>query len=386
MSPAVAISGQIGDAAVDRRARQPLGQPGRDDELRTGVDRLAELVRIEHRPGPDDRALDLGHRADRVERCGGAQRHFDHRQARRDQRLGERGGIEPVVDHQHRDHRRDAHDVVDVHSVRLHRGEHRRGAMLGIVGAAPHEREQLAAGAHAAAAARRGIARSRGRRRPPRGFRVCAHSRTTSPSRKLRQRTAAKRFGQTMDRRRHLAARARHPAVGDQRDLEALVLQHAERRGQLVQFGHAVGARPLEADDDHHVAVELARLERGEHLVLVGEDARRRLDRPALGRDRAGLEDRAAEIAARPAASRRRGGRGRSTGRSMSDCSSLGDFVPDQRVAVELAGCRRISARIRRRRPSACRRAAARPRAACGSTNAIPPAWWKSFTSPEPLG
>ena len=32
--------------------------------------------------------------------------------------------------------------------------------------------------------------------------------------------------------------------------LMAAVLQHAERRGQLVQLGHAVGARPLKADDD----------------------------------------------------------------------------------------------------------------------------------------
>ena len=55
--------------------------------------------------------------------------------------------------------------------------------------------------------------------------------------------------------------------------LMAAVLQHAERRGQLVQLGHAVGARALEADDDDHVAVELAGLERREHLVLVGEDS-----------------------------------------------------------------------------------------------------------------
>jgi hypothetical protein len=38
--------------------------------------------------------------------------------------------------------------------------------------------------------------------------------------------------------------------VGDQRHALAAVLEHAERRGQLVQFRHAVGARALETD--HH--------------------------------------------------------------------------------------------------------------------------------------
>ena len=57
-----------------------------------------------------------------------------------------------------------------------------------------------------------------------------------------------------------------------------LVLENAQRRGQLMQFGHAIGAGSLEPDDDDHVAVELARLERVEHLVLVGKHARRCLD------------------------------------------------------------------------------------------------------------
>src|SRR3546814_17445357 len=62
-------------------------------------------------------------------------------------------------------------------------------------------------------------------------------------------------------------------------------------------FGHAVGARALEADDDDDVAVELARLERRDHLILVVEDARGCLDRPAILGDGAGLDDRAAAIA-----------------------------------------------------------------------------------------
>ena len=90
---------------------------------------------------------------------------------------------------------------------------------------------------------------------------VSAQSLTTSPSRSWPSGPPPQRFGRAVDRGGHLAARARHAPVGDQRDAVAAVLQHAQRRGQLVQFGHAVGARALEAHDHHHVAVELARRE-----------------------------------------------------------------------------------------------------------------------------
>ena len=40
--------------------------------------------------------------------------------------------------------------------------------------------------------------------------------------------------------------------------LVSAILQHAERRRQLVQLRHAVGARALEAHDGDEVAVELA--------------------------------------------------------------------------------------------------------------------------------
>ena len=72
------------------------------------------------------------------------------------------------------------------------------------------------------------------------------------------------RLGREMDRRRHLARGAGHPPVGDQRHLEAPVLQHPQRRRQLVQLGHAVGLRALEAHHGDQVALELAGLERGE--------------------------------------------------------------------------------------------------------------------------
>src|SRR3546814_20827373 len=82
-----------------------------------------------------------------------------------------------------------------------------------------------------------------------------------------------------------LAASPRHAAIGEQRDAKALVLQDAARRGQLVHFRHAVGARALEADDDDGVAVEFARLDRRAHLLLVVEDAGRRSEVRRVGKE-----------------------------------------------------------------------------------------------------
>ena len=64
-----------------------------------------------------------------------------------------------------------------------------------------------------------------------------------------------------------------------------------------MQLGHAVGAGPLETHNDRAVAVELAGLERLQHLILIRKAARRRLDQPAFLVDGAGLEHAAAEIA-----------------------------------------------------------------------------------------
>ncbi len=90
----------------------------------------------------------------------------------------------------------------------------------------------------------------------------------------------------------------RHAAVGDERDLEAAVLQHAEYGRELVQFGHAVRARPLEAHDRDEIAIEFAALERVLDVVLLVEDERRRLDDLAIGGHRRNLDDGAAEVAA----------------------------------------------------------------------------------------
>ena len=113
----------------------------------------------------------------------------------------------------------------------------------------------------------------------------------------LADRTTAQRFGRQVDRGRHLAARAGHAPIGQQRDLEAAILQHAERRGQLVQFRHAVGARTLEADDDHDIALQFTRLEGAKHIVLVLKDGGGRLGGPTLRIHGAHLHDAAAEIA-----------------------------------------------------------------------------------------
>ena len=75
------------------------------------------------------------------------------------------------------------------------------------------------------------------------------------------QGATAQRFRRHVDGRGDLAAGATHPTVGHQRHPEAPVLQHRQRRGELVQFRHAVGRRPLEAHHGHHVALELAYLE-----------------------------------------------------------------------------------------------------------------------------
>src|SRR3546814_12906564 len=64
----------------------------------------------------------------------------------------------------------------------------------------------------------------------------------------LADRAAAERLGADVDRAGHLARCARHPAIGDQSHAKSAVLEHAERRGELVQFGHSVCARALEAE------------------------------------------------------------------------------------------------------------------------------------------
>ncbi len=101
-----------------------------------------------------------------------------------------------------------------------------------------------------------------------------------------------------MDRRRHLARRTGHAPVSDQRDLETAVLQQTEIGRQLVQLGHAVGTRPLEAHHCNDVSLQLARLERLDQLQLIGKDPRRRFHDAVLGRHGGYLHHATPEIAA----------------------------------------------------------------------------------------
>ncbi len=106
-------AGQEGNAALDRRLAQIFGEAGRDDEFRPGLERRVERLRIDHGTSTDDRAFDLLHRGDRFERGGGAQRHLEHLETARDQRLGHRHRIGDIVDDDHRDDRRGPHDGFD---------------------------------------------------------------------------------------------------------------------------------------------------------------------------------------------------------------------------------------------------------------------------------
>ena len=69
------------------------------------------------------------------------------------------------------------------------------------------------------------------------------------------------------------AGSAGKPAISDQRDFVAAVLQNAQGGHQAVEFGHAVGLGALEADDDDGVLVQLIGFEGGVDLLLVVEDA-----------------------------------------------------------------------------------------------------------------
>ena len=64
-----------------------------------------------------------------------------------------------------------------------------------------------------------------------------------------------------------------------------------------MQLGHPVRAGALEANNYHHVLVELPGGVCVDYFLLAGKDACRSFDRPALRIDRARLHDTAAQIA-----------------------------------------------------------------------------------------
>src|SRR5690606_8617017 len=178
-------------------------------------------------------------------------------------------------------------------------GQHCASAHFRRIGIAAHEREKFPARAE--------FGRRRGCIFASLPFRLvyqrlelarlCAQANAVAVA-QSGNRPAFERFGRKVDGGRYLAAGARHSAVGEQRDLEAPVLKHAERRRQLVQFGHAVGGGALKADHYDDIAVQFAGLESLGHVVLAAENAARRLDGQIILGHGADLDCRAADIAA----------------------------------------------------------------------------------------
>ena len=113
----------------------------------------------------------------------------------------------------------------------------------------------------------------------------------------LGQRAAVERFRAHMDGGGHFARCARHAAIGDEGNFEATVLEYAQEGGEFVQFGHAVGFGALEANHHNDVAVQVARLKRRFHFVLILEDLHRRFyDAVLLGNGR-DFDDATAQVA-----------------------------------------------------------------------------------------
>ena len=75
--------------------------------------------------------------------------------------------------------------------------------------------------------------------------------------------TAIHRFGADVNRRRHFARCARHAPIGDECHVLTAVLQYTQWWCEFVQFGHAVGFRPLKTHHgDEIFVVQLAFFER----------------------------------------------------------------------------------------------------------------------------
>ena len=95
-----------------------------------------------------------------------------------------------------------------------------------------------------------------------------------SPSRSERDRAADRRLRPDMADA-EAARGAGEAAVGDQRDLvaHALAVERGRGRQHLAHAGAAL--RALVADDEHVAFLVLARLDRGEGILLAVEAARR---------------------------------------------------------------------------------------------------------------
>ena len=113
------------------------------------------------------------------------------------------------------------------------------------------------------------------------------------------------------------------------------VLQHAEERRELVQLGHAIAARALEAHHGDEVAIQLAGLEGLGQRLLVVEHPRRRLDHVALRRHGGELHHPASEVALQQAQTALGGERLRHRAQDGRVQAGRGAFTPDQAPVVE---------------------------------------------------
>ena len=101
-----------------------------------------------------------------------------------------------------------------------------------------------------------------------------------------------------------------------------------------MEFGHSIGARPLETHHHHHVSVKLARAECGGHARLILENPARRLDCPARFIHCRGLETGAAQIALNQSHSSIRFER-ISHGAEHGIVGAWANLAPDQRIFIK---------------------------------------------------
>ena len=110
----VGDAGQEGNALTDCGLAERFGEAGGHDELAARVDCIGKFALVGHCAGAHDRAIDLFHRPDRIQRGRRPQSDFQHPQATRDQRAGQRHGVLDLVDDDHGDDRRGLHDGGDI--------------------------------------------------------------------------------------------------------------------------------------------------------------------------------------------------------------------------------------------------------------------------------
>src|SRR5690606_11045526 len=90
--------------------------------------------------------------------------------------------------------------------------------------------------------------------------------------------TIIQSFRSQVDCGGNLTRRARHPAICNQRDTEATILQNPQCRGQFVHYWHAARVWTLNADHRDIIFIQLTAFERSLHIFMSVEDHRRGFD------------------------------------------------------------------------------------------------------------